>query len=45
MKREVKCAPAKGKKAKGIGKGVAEGTALPVARGVMTGGSEGAHHT
>ena len=36
------CSPAKGKNAKGIGKGVADGTALPVARGVMVGGSEGA---
>ncbi len=37
------CAPARGKNANGIGKGVADGTALPVASGVMVGGSVWAH--
>lgn len=44
MGSRVRCAPAKGKNAKGMGKGVAASTAVPVASGVMVGGSVGGKH-
>ena len=43
LRAGVSCIPARGKKAKGIGKGVADGTAVPIASGVMVGGSARAH--